>query len=95
MALSVENAGAFLVPGRALSTEETMQALQTKKVRVLRAFTDHTKKVVKVGDTVELPKVFALEMIAANKAAPVEEPAPVAKEPEPKKSSDKEARNAR
>lgn len=73
-----------------------MQVLQTKKVRVLRSFYDHTKQPTQVGAVVELPKTLALEMIAANKAAPADESAPAAKEPaKTEKPAEKEAKNAR
>lgn len=41
--------------------------MQTKTVRVERAFF-YAGKPTKVGDVIDLPHVFALEMIAAHKA---------------------------
>jgi len=57
-------AGSALVAGG--FTETTMQ-LQTQKVRVLRTFY-FDRKAQKVGAVVELPKIFAIEVRAANKA---------------------------
>lgn len=51
---------------------------QTLTVRVLRAFQDHERKVRAKDETVVLPRLFALEMKAANKAEIVEERAPAA-----------------
>lgn len=48
--------------------------MQTKTVRVLRAFFLDGKP-TKVGTTIELPAVFALEMCAAHKAELVQKPA--------------------
>jgi len=89
--LTIENTAA-LVSGAA-SKEAVMQEI---KVKILRAFIDHQKKVVRVGDTVTLPKIFALEMIAANKAERVEEPvvpAPAAPAPPAKEAAKKEGGN--
>jgi hypothetical protein len=93
--LTLENAAA-LVPGGVTADDiakeqRTMQqkpALpQTLKVRVLRAFTDHKRQVLAKDSTAELPRVFALEMAAANKAEILkDEPAPApaaAKEEKP------------
>lgn len=61
---------------------------QTQKVKVLRAFYDHEKKVLTVGEEVTLPLVFAQEMRAANKVAFVEEETtPVVSYEEPKTES--------
>lgn len=46
------------------------QMLQTQKVRAVRGFY-FDRKLVKVGTTIELPKVFAIEVCAANKAEPI------------------------
>lgn len=74
MVLSVDSSGAFLVAGRAVSSEEEkMKELQMKKVRVLRAFYDHNRKPTKTGDIVEIPKWLAVEVRAANKAEYIEE----------------------
>ena len=51
--------------------------LQVAKVRVVRAFY-YDKKPVKVDTVVELPKIFAAEMVAANKAEYEGEPLPAA-----------------
>lgn len=83
MPLTLENAAA-LVPGgpspRAIQeerkdmqqTQPRAQQPQTLKVKVLRAFY-YQGKAVDVNSTVALPRVFALEMAAANKAALVTE----------------------
>jgi len=68
MVLTIENAGE-LIPGNNSNKEV---AMQTKKVKVLRAFYFQGKE-IKVGEVTELPRVFALEMIAANKCTAVEE----------------------
>ncbi len=52
--------------------------MQTKTVRVVRAFYFQGKS-TKVGDVLDLPHVFALEMIAAHKAEPAEKPKEVVK----------------
>lgn len=46
----------------------------TLKVRVLRSFLDHRREILKPGSEAELPRVFALEMAAANKVAILKEP---------------------
>ena len=52
---------------------------EPKKVRVVRAFY-YERKPVKVGEVVELPHIFALEVCASNKAVMVEDtPEPAAK----------------
>lgn len=53
----------------------------TLKVKVLRAFTDHRRQILKPAapgkdEVHELPRVFALEMKAANKVAIVDDAAP-------------------
>jgi hypothetical protein len=89
--LTLENASA-LVPGgvTAAAIEKERKAMQaqakaappqTLKVRVLRAFQDHERKVRQKDETVELPRLFALEMKAANKAEIIPEPAPAAPAP--------------
>jgi hypothetical protein len=79
MALTVQDTGAALVGGAALPQ-------RTVRVRVLRPFMlDGAPLAVK--DEVELPAVFAREMVAANKAVAIEAqpPAPAAPaEPAPK-----------
>ena len=59
-------AGSALVAGSHLEKD-----MQTQSVRVVRAFY-YQGKPTKVGTLVELPKVFAKEMIAAKKAEEVE-----------------------
>jgi hypothetical protein len=59
-------AGSALVAGSHLEKD-----MQTQSVRVVRAFY-YQGKPTKVGTMVELPKVFAKEMIAARKAEEVE-----------------------
>ena len=50
--------------------------MKTMRVKIVRPFY-YDRKVQKSGDIVELPAVFAVEMIAANKAEGIEpEPAP-------------------
>jgi hypothetical protein len=61
-------AGSALVAGSHLEKD-----MQTQSVRVVRAFY-YQGKPTKVGTMVELPKVFAKEMIAARKAEEVEAP---------------------
>lgn len=73
MPLTVDNTGAALIGGRALPTEGMMT---TRKVHVLRPFY-FNREVQKQGTVVELPGVFASEMISAKKAEPyLEPPAP-------------------
>ena len=56
----------------------------TVKVKVLRSFQDHQRKVLAKDSLAELPRLFALEMKAANKVEFVPEveptPAPVKEE---------------
>lgn len=70
MGLTTDNSGAVLV-GRAASRESIMQ---TRKITVVRPFY-FNRLVQKKGQIVELPSLFAGEMIAAQKAAPYDEPA--------------------
>lgn len=85
--LTIENASALV--GGISPAEKSMQAPKqaaaptTLRVRVLRSFQDHQRKVLKAGEIAELPRIFALEMQAANKAqlAPPEPPEPNAEEP--------------
>lgn len=70
MPLTVDNTGAALIGGRALPTEAMMT---TRKVLVLRPFY-FNREVQKQGTVVELPGVFASEMISAKKAEPYLEP---------------------
>lgn len=78
-------AGSALVAGS--SQESTMQAQQQQQpqvvnARVLRSFY-FGGKATKVGDILELPRVFALEMRAAHKVEFVQPKAEAS--PEPKK----------
>jgi hypothetical protein len=66
--MALQAAGSALVAG---GSQESAMQLQVTKVRVTRAFY-FDKKPTKVGSVVELPKVFAAEMIAAHKAEPVD-----------------------
>jgi len=63
-------AGSALVAGSHLEN-----IMQTKKGRVLRAFY-YQGKPTKVNETVELPRVFALEMASAHKLELIEDPKP-------------------
>jgi len=56
--------GSALVAG---SSQESPMQVQLTKVRVVRAFY-FDKKPTKVDTIVEVPKIFAAEMVAANKA---------------------------
>lgn len=69
---------ALLAAGSALvAGSHPENNMQTKKGRVLRAFYYQGKPTV-VGQVVELPRVFALEMAAANKLELLEDPKPEA-----------------
>ncbi len=56
--------------------------MQTKTVRVTRAFYVNGKA-TKIGDVLDLPHVFALEMLAAHKVVPAEKPKPEQKPEQP------------
>lgn len=58
------------------------------EVEVLRPFTDHKRQVVKKGERHKLPRIFALEMRAANKVKFVD-PAPTQSAPVAPKGDDK------
>jgi oligoribonuclease (3'-5' exoribonuclease) len=58
-------AGSALVAGSSL--ENDMQEMQVREVRVLRAFY-YNRKPIEVSKVLELPKIFAAEMVAAKKA---------------------------
>jgi hypothetical protein len=75
--LTLENAGA-LVPGGVTASDiekerKAMQAtppnapVKTLEVKVLRNFQGLERKLHTAGEVLTLPRVFALEMIAANK----------------------------
>jgi len=71
--MALQAAGSPLVAGSFLETHpETNMQLQTQKVRVTRMFY-FDRKPQRVGDVVELPKIFANEVRAANKAEFVED----------------------
>jgi hypothetical protein len=89
--LTTEAASALVAGGDARATQETGMQPQkpaqpeTLKVHVLRSFQDHQRKVLEKGVTATLPRLFALEMKAANKVefvedAPAPAPTPPAKE---------------
>lgn len=87
MALTVENTGAALV-GRPLQTEDRMK---TRKVKVVRPFY-FERKVRERNCVIEVPALFAIEVIAANKAEAVEESAPAPEQtPGEKKKEVKDA----
>lgn len=99
--LTLENASALVPGGGAQANKENDMQQQkaaqqnpVQKVRVLRAFYYQGKPIEK-GSVVELPKLFAVEMRAANKVEFVE-PAPAAPaEPEKSDAGKKERGNAR
>lgn len=71
--LTVENSLALV--GGISPKEKSMQAPKppapppTLRVRVLRAFQNHERTILAPGTEAVLPRVFALEMHAANKCA--------------------------
>jgi len=87
--LTAEGASALVAGGGARATQETDMQPQkpaqpeTVRVRVLRSFQDHQRNVQEKNATPLLPRLFALEMKAANKVEFIEEapaPTPPAKE---------------
>lgn len=56
-------------------------APETVEVEVLRSFQNHERKVLPKGATATLPRLFALEMHAANKVRIVERPEPAPAKP--------------
>ena len=100
--LTLENAGA-LVPGGVTASDiekerKVMQAQKpappaTLKGEVVRAFY-YQGKLLEVGAKVELPRIFALEMHAANKLRFIEKAAPAPEKVEAP-ASKKESRDAR
>lgn len=66
LVLTIENAGA-LIPGK-ITKEDFME---TRTVRALRGFY-FDRKVVKLGTIIKLPKIFAIEVCASNKAEMVD-----------------------
>lgn len=88
--LTTENSSALC--GGVQSRENDMRAKQpgaqpeTVKVKVLRDFQNHRREILKKGDSeATLPRLFAIEMQAANKVKILQtEPEPV-KAPEPVK----------
>lgn len=89
MALTTMNSGAALV-GRLDNLGDHMK---TMTVKVLRPFY-YQREVQKLGAVVELPAVFATEMIAATKAERHEETAPPAAPPVKEKSKGKDGDHA-
>jgi hypothetical protein len=79
MVLDLESAGA-LVPGK-YSKKPTEDFMETKKVRVLRAFY-HDKEIQPVGKEFVIPLVKATEYKAANKIEILPDPPPVEKKTE-------------
>lgn len=65
--------------------------MQTKTVRVTRAFY-FSKAPTKVGQVLDLPHVFALEMIAAHKAEPAEKQSATSESTSDKAKGAKDAR---
>jgi len=63
MPLTVENSGAALIS----RPNNLGGVMKTMRVKILRKFF-YERTVQEIGATPELPAVFALEMIAANKA---------------------------
>lgn len=73
MPLTTDNTGAALIGGRAIQMEIHMKIT---KVVVLRPFY-YNREIQALGRAVELPSLFAEEMIAAKKADRFIEVAPV------------------
>ena len=89
MPLTTINSGAALV-GRPHNLGDVMK---TMRVKVIRKFL-YDRKVQELGTTPELPAVFAVEMIAANKAERIEEAAPVSAPSGKEKSKGKDGEHA-
>lgn len=89
MPLTTVNSGAALI-GRPSNLGDVMK---TMRVKVLRKFY-FDRKVQELGSVVELPAVFAVEMIAANKAERIEESAPSASPPVKEKAKGKDGDHA-
>ena len=89
MPLTTMNSGAALV-GRPYNLGD---AMKTMRVKVIRKFL-YDRKVQELDSTPELPAVFALEMIAANKAERIEEPVPPAAPPVKEKAKGKDGDHA-
>lgn len=83
MALTASGSGSALVAGsaRPLETNMAKQIPQTQKVRVMRAFY-FDRKLLEVGQVLDLPTLFAREVEASHKAEILPEAPPTAK-PEP------------
>lgn len=58
----------------------------TLRVKVLRNFQNHERKILEKGSEATLPRIFALEMKAANKVEIIEEAAPTQAAPAEEKS---------
>src|SRR5262245_53427688 len=86
--LTIESASA-LVGGISPHEASAMRAQQPDpppaniKSRLLRSFPDQLRQVLVVGTTAELPRLFALEMKAANKVEFLVEAPVVVDEPKP------------
>lgn len=87
--LTTMNSGAALV-GRPDNLGESMKIM---RVEVLRKFL-FDRKVQELGSTPELPAVFALEMIAANKAKRIDEAVPPPAPPVKEKAKGKDGEHA-
>lgn len=80
--LTIESASALV--GGVFPAEKSMQAAKpaappsTLRVKVLRQFQDHQRNILAVGSVAELPRIFALEMQAANKCHVVKDEPPPA-----------------
>lgn len=102
--LTIESASALVPGGGVPDPQEKAMQQQPKppatlKVRVLRSFQDHQRNILRPDprgrEVHELPRVFALEMKAANKVEIVAEPAPEpAPEPDKKPNGKKGGRDA-
>jgi hypothetical protein len=97
--LTLENCSA-LVPGGGTPAdiEKERKSMQqpnqappkTLEVKVVRSFMNHERRVLKAGERATLPRIFALEMKAANKVEIIE-PAPAAPAKAEEKSASKSA----
>lgn len=82
--LTLESASALVVGGvsaKDIAKEHSHMQPQkpqptTIKVQALRNFQNHERKICEKGGVHTLPRIFALEMIAANKAKKLDDDAP-------------------
>lgn len=94
MPLTLDNAGA-LVSG----VKPKEDVVEMKTVRVLRSFFNHEGKVVEKDSIVILPKYFADQVVASNKAKIVADVKPIAEKmpeivtPKPSEVSEVDSRN--